>query len=189
QSAPTLLAILFMLLAALSNLRSHRLNLRLNYLSCHDALTGAFNRHYLERLEQGGELARLQAGILMFDADHFKRVNDTFGHETGDILLNLVAVRMRHCVREQDLVARLGGDEFVILLPDTGDEVLAVADKLHRQLRDPFQLEGQELLISSSIGLALYPEHGEDAKTLMHQADQAMYQAKHRGRGGGGVFL
>lgn len=154
-------------------------------LAFYDPLTGLPNRRLLQQrlkelLEQ--EVPRPLA-LMFIDLDHFKPINDTFGHETGDILLNLVAERMRHCVREQDLVARLGGDEFVILLPDTGDEVLAVADKLHRQLRDPFQLEGQELLISSSIGLALYPEHGEDAKTLMHQADQAMYQAKHRGRG------
>ncbi len=91
---------------------------------------------------------------------------------------------MRHCVRERDLVARLGGDEFVILLPDTGDEALTVADHLHQRLRHPFRIdEEQELRISSSIGVALYPEHGTDPKTLMHHADQAMYQAKGRGRG------
>lgn len=140
-------------------------------LAFYDPLTGLPNRRLLQqRLKELLDQEAPRPLALMFiDLDHFKPINDTFGHETGDILLNLVA--------------RLGGDEFVILLPDTGDEVLAVADKLHRQLRDPFQLEGQELLISSSIGLALYPEHGEDAKTLMHQADQAMYQAKHRGRG------
>ncbi|WP_429011899.1 diguanylate cyclase domain-containing protein [Aeromonas veronii] len=154
-------------------------------LAFYDPLTGLPNRRLLQqRLKELMEQETPRPLALMFiDLDHFKPINDTFGHETGDILLNMVAERMSHCVRKQDLVARLGGDEFVILLPESGDEVLAVADKLHQQLRHPFQLEGQELLISSSIGLALYPEHGEDAKTLMHHADQAMYQAKNRGRG------
>lgn len=154
-------------------------------LAFYDPLTGLPNRRLLQlRLKELLEQEAPRPLALMFiDLDHFKPINDTFGHETGDNLLNLVAQRMSSCIRKQDLVARLGGDEFVILLPDSGDEVLSVADKLHHQLRHPFQLEGQELLISSSIGVALYPEHGDDAKTLMHHADQAMYQAKNRGRG------
>ncbi|MFQ2387854.1 diguanylate cyclase domain-containing protein [Aeromonas dhakensis] len=154
-------------------------------LAFYDPLTNLPNRRLLQqRLKEVMEGKVAQLALLFIDLDHFKPINDTFGHETGDVLLNMVAERMRHCVRERDLVARLGGDEFVILLPDTGDEALTVADHLHQRLRHPFRIdEEQELRISSSIGVALYPEHGTDPKTLMHHADQAMYQAKGRGRG------
>ncbi|BEE02583.1 diguanylate cyclase [Aeromonas dhakensis] len=154
-------------------------------LAFYDPLTNLPNRRLLQqRLKEVMEGKVAQLALLFIDLDHFKPINDTFGHETGDVLLNMVAERMRHCVRERDLVARLGGDEFVILLPDTGDEALTVADHLHQRLRHPFRIdEEQELRISSSIGVALYPEHGSDPKTLMHHADQAMYQAKGRGRG------
>lgn len=154
-------------------------------LAFYDPLTNLPNRRLLQqRLKEVMEGKVAQLALLFIDLDHFKPINDTFGHETGDVLLNMVAERMRHCVRERDLVARLGGDEFVILLPNTGDEALTVADHLHQSLRHPFRIdEEQELRISSSIGVALYPEHGTDPKTLMHHADQAMYQAKGRGRG------
>ncbi|UXB11346.1 diguanylate cyclase [Aeromonas dhakensis] len=154
-------------------------------LAFYDPLTNLPNRRLLQqRLKEVMEGKVAQLALLFIDLDHFKPINDTFGHETGDVLLNMVAERMRHCVRERDLVARLGGDEFVILLPDIGDEALTVADHLHQRLRHPFRIdEEQELRISSSIGVALYPEHGTDPKTLMHHADQAMYQAKGRGRG------
>ncbi|ATL99159.1 diguanylate cyclase [Aeromonas sp. CA23] len=154
-------------------------------LAFYDPLTNLPNRRLLQlRLKEAMADEGRELALMFIDLDHFKPINDTFGHETGDVLLNMVAERMRHCVREQDLVARLGGDEFVILLPDTSDEALAVADHLHQSLRHPFRVdEEQELRISSSIGVALYPEHGTDPKTLMHHADQAMYQAKGRGRG------
>lgn len=154
-------------------------------LAFYDPLTGLANRRLLQqRLKETLEQAPQQPLALVFiDLDHFKPINDTFGHETGDLLLKLVAERMGECVREEDLVARLGGDEFVIMLPDTDASALAVADKLHHCLHHPFQLEQQALRISGSIGVALYPDHGADPKTLMHHADQAMYQAKHHGRG------
>ncbi|MEZ6972784.1 MULTISPECIES: diguanylate cyclase domain-containing protein [Aeromonas] len=154
-------------------------------LAFYDPLTNLPNRRLLQqRLKEVMAGKTAQLALLFVDLDHFKPINDTFGHETGDVLLNMVAERMRHCVRDRDLVARLGGDEFVILLPNTGDEALTVADHLHQRLRHPFRIdEEQELRISSSIGVALYPEHGTDPKTLMHHADQAMYQAKGRGRG------
>ncbi|MDM5089114.1 diguanylate cyclase [Aeromonas bestiarum] len=154
-------------------------------LAFYDPLTNLPNRRLLQlRLKEAMADEGRELALMFIDLDHFKPINDTFGHETGDVLLNMVAERMRHCVREQDLVARLGGDEFVILLPDISDEALTVADHLHQSLRHPFRVdEEQELRISSSIGVALYPEHGTDPKTLMHHADQAMYQAKGRGRG------
>ncbi|MGL5453055.1 MAG: diguanylate cyclase domain-containing protein [Aeromonas sp.] len=158
-------------------------------LAFYDPLTGLPNRRLLQQhLQALLEQATPQPLALLFiDLDHFKPINDTFGHEMGDILLKLVAQRMSQCISEQDLVARLGGDEFVILLPNTTNHathnVLALAEHLHQQLSHPFLVEGQELLISCSIGVALAPQHGRDATTLMHHADQAMYQAKQQGRG------
>lgn len=154
-------------------------------LAFHDPLTGLANRRLLQlRLKETLEQAPDRPLALLFiDLDHFKPINDTFGHETGDLLLTLVAERLSQCVRDEDLVARLGGDEFVILLPDTDATALAVADKLHQSLHHAFQIEQQTLRLSASIGVALYPDHGAAPKTLMHHADQAMYQAKHHGRG------
>lgn len=154
-------------------------------LAFYDPLTQLPNRRLLQQRlkETMAQAPERPLALIFIDLDHFKPINDTFGHETGDQLLKQVAERMRHCVREEDLVARLGGDEFVILLPDTDAAALAVADKLHQSLHHPFSIEQQALCISGSIGVALYPEHGTDPKTLMHHADQAMYQAKHHGRG------
>lgn len=153
-------------------------------LAFHDQLTNLPNRRLLQRrlgeaLTRGEPLA-----IVFIDLDHFKPINDTLGHEVGDALLVLVAERMLDTVRAQDLVARLGGDEFVMLLPGMGDEALSLADTLHHNLAIPFHMaSGETLHISSSIGVALYPEHGKSARELMHHADQAMYQAKRNGRG------
>lgn len=114
-------------------------------LAFYDPLTNLPNRRLLQqRLKEAME-SEAQLALLFIDLDHFKPINDTFGHETGDVLLNMVAERMRHCVRERDLVARLGGDEFVILLPDTGDEALAVADHLHQSLRHPFRIDEEQI--------------------------------------------
>ncbi|MGL5224545.1 MAG: diguanylate cyclase domain-containing protein, partial [Aeromonas sp.] len=159
-------------------------------LAFYDPLTGLPNRRLLQ--QRLNELLDTQTprplALLFIDLDHFKPINDTFGHETGDILLKLVAERISHCISEQGLVVRLGGDEFVILLPDPADKVLNLAEQLHQLLSDPFQVAGQALLISCSIGVALAPEHANDAKTLMQHADLAMYHAKHQGRGMSHVY-
>ncbi|MFB2865296.1 diguanylate cyclase [Aeromonas sp. MdU4] len=183
QSAPTLLAILFMLLAALSNLRSHRLNQRLNYLSCHDALTGAFNRHYLVQQEQAGELARLRAGILMFDADHFKRVNDHFGHAVGDIvLIRLVQICQQH-LGPSDRLIRWGGEEFLLLIGQGDASRLSdIAERLRSAVanHDWAAIESG-LIVTISLGY-----HPHQAHLPLHEAvrraDVALYQAKANGR-------
>ena len=124
--------------------------------------------------------------LLVLDLDHFKPVNDQFGHAVGDELLQAVAQRMLACVRHSDTVARIGGDEFVLLLRSVADRTdqtaLAVAEKIREALAQVFEVAGQKLFISCSIGIALYPEHGQNDIELAHHADQAMYQAKQAGR-------
>ncbi|WP_421295947.1 sensor domain-containing diguanylate cyclase [Aeromonas sp. 604534] len=183
QSAPTLLAILFMLLAVLSNLRSHRLNERLNYLSCHDALTGAFNRHYVVLLEQAGELARLQAGILMFDADHFKRVNDNFGHAVGDMVLIRLVQICQQQLGPTDRLIRWGGEEFLLLIGRSDATQLGeLAERLRKAVADhDWAAIEPELEVTISLG---YLPHQENLPLheAVRRADVALYQAKANGR-------
>jgi diguanylate cyclase (GGDEF)-like protein len=122
--------------------------------------------------------------LLFLDVDRFKRVNDTRGHAVGDRLLLSVAQRLSACVRASDTVSRQGGDEFVILLPElarAGDAAVT-ADKILLALGAPHRFDAQELYATVSIGIALYPDDGVDASTLMKHADSAMYQAKAHGR-------
>ncbi|MGY3853264.1 diguanylate cyclase [Aeromonas aquatilis] len=183
QSAPTLLAIFFLLLAALSSLRSRRLNLQLNYLSCHDALTGAFNRHYLVLLEQAGDLARLQAGILMFDADHFKRVNDNFGHAVGDIVLIRLVQICQQQIRPTDRLIRWGGEEFLLLIGRADATQLGeLAERLRKAVADhDWAAIEPGLEVTISLG---YLPHQENLPLheAVRRADVALYQAKANGR-------
>jgi len=161
---------------------------RIRHLAMHDALTDLPNRTLLtERLEQAIIRARREKsslGLMYFDLDQFKPINDSLGHEVGDLLLKAVAGRVVECVRESDTVARIGGDEFVVLLPSLEGEqdALMVAEKIRAALCQPFHVAGRTLDISASIGLAICPEHGNDEQTLMRNADAAMYLAKRRGR-------
>ena len=129
--------------------------------------------------------------LVMIDLDHFKRFNDTHGHHVGDLLLQAVARRMQDCVRESDSVGRIGGDEFFILLPviEHTADALTVAEKVRDALSRPFTLEDTQAIgISSSIGITLYPDHGDDTRLLYRYADQAMYRAKAQGRNQVQVF-
>jgi diguanylate cyclase (GGDEF)-like protein/PAS domain S-box-containing protein len=161
----------------------------IRYMALHDALTGLPNRILLEdRLTQGIALARRSQksiAVLMLDLDHFKNVNDSFGHYTGDRLLEAVSKRLQTSLRESDIVARLGGDEFVIGVPMIADsrDIEAVAQKILAALDKPFRIEGRELQISASIGIAEYPADGENPGALLQFADAAMYEAKKKGRG------
>ena len=122
--------------------------------------------------------------VLFLDVDRFKVINDSLGHTTGDLLLQGLSARLRGCVREGDTLARLGGDEFVLLLPDVGgpDAAATVAEKVLDAVRTPFRLQGHELFVTASVGVGVYPEDGEDAETLVRNADTAMYGAKEGGR-------
>lgn len=157
------------------------------YLASHDALTGLPNRNLLdERLRHSIEQRHAhQFGILFLDLNRFKLVNDSLGHDKGDLLLQMTAERLRKAVREGDTVARLGGDEFVVVLEDieSSDRVAQVANELLTAVAQPFHLDGHELTISTSIGGSVYPKDGSDAATLLKHADLAMYQAKELGSG------
>jgi diguanylate cyclase (GGDEF)-like protein/PAS domain S-box-containing protein len=160
----------------------------LQYIAGHDVLTGLPNRElFHDRLEIALATARRdhqRLSVLYIDLDRFKQANDTHGHDIGDLLLCETALRIRRCLRESDTVGRLGGDEFAVLLLGIHrlEDASAVAEKICDTLNQPFELGGHQLRISSSIGIAVYPEHGEDRKHLMRHADTAMYAAKKRGR-------
>lgn len=159
----------------------------LQYIARHDQLTDLANRElFHSRLEEalenihGGDS---QLAALYIDLDKFKQVNDNYGHAVGDLLLQEVAHRITHCVRGSDLVSRLGGDEFVVLLNriNQSEQALRVAEAIRASLNQPFELAGNHVQISTSIGIALYPEHGDECKLLMRRADDAMYCVKRQG--------
>ena len=154
----------------------------------YDTLTGLPNRNLLQdRLQQAiANSARLEqsVGVLILDLDRFKSINDSLGHKAGDQLLQMVATRLRSCIRESDTLARPGGDEFVILLAGTVNEdgISAAAGKILAIISEPFTLENREFYLTASIGIALYPIDGEDPHTLLKNADLAMYRAKEMDR-------
>lgn len=164
-----------------------QMQVRLQYMAQYDQLTGLPNRGFLyDRLKVALSTARRGPGkfsLLYIDLDKFKQVNDTLGHDIGDLLLQEVAGRLTQCVRESDTVARVGGDEFVVLLQciSLPEQAALVADKIRNVLHHPFTIDGHNLNIVPSIGIALYPEHGDDEQQLLKHADKAMYLAKHVG--------
>lgn len=167
---------------------------RIAYMAEHDMLTDLPNRALVtDRLRQALTAARRnlhRVALLYIDLDRFKPVNDIHGHAVGDQLLRQAAARMRQCVRESDTVGRFGGDEFVVLLPDIESvaDAARVAEKIRVALGEPFQIAGLTLEVSSSIGIAVFPEHGTDDVGLLLHADSAMYDAKHGGRNRVAVF-
>lgn len=161
---------------------------RIEHMAHFDSLTDLPNRVLLDdRLHQALAAAKrdkLKTALMFIDLDRFKPINDKYGHHIGDLLLVQVAHRMQSCIRESDTVARIGGDEFVVLLPnvEAKDDALRVAEKIRAALRIPFDIQALTLEISSSTGIALYPEHGQDWESLSRNADAAMYRAKESGR-------
>jgi diguanylate cyclase (GGDEF)-like protein len=157
-------------------------------MAYHDTLTGLPNRLLLQdRLQQalahGGRSGRM-VGVMYLDIDHFKRINDTLGHHLGDQVLKGFAGRLEGCVRRSDTVARMGGDEFVIVIADVAEPegVAEVARKIIERMTAPLRLAEQEVPVSTSIGVALYPGDGVDGETLLRHADLALYEAKQQGR-------
>lgn len=162
---------------------------RLHRLATTDSLTGLHNRAlFLDRLDQAIASARRNSShphvvLMLMDLNHFKEINDTLGHPAGDAVLRLVADRLKAVLRDADTLARLGGDEFAILLPDVKDgrkTAERVAQNVLACFTKPFPHAEQELYLGAGIGIAVYPEHGEEMDTLMSRADVAMYGAKHR---------
>jgi diguanylate cyclase (GGDEF)-like protein/PAS domain S-box-containing protein len=162
---------------------------RIRYMALHDALTGLPNRILLQdRLLQAIALAarnHKRVTVMMIDLDRFKHVNDSLGHYVGDRLLEAVSARVKGCLRESDIVARLGGDEFAVALPlaASDQDSEQVARKILAAIVEPFEIEGHELHINSSIGISHYPTDGENPGALLQAADSAMYEAKAKGRG------
>ncbi len=156
----------------------------------YDSLTGLPNRRYfLDRLKESLEQARRanESVALMFvDLDGFKLVNDDLGHKAGDQLLREVSARIKQCVRESDTVARMGGDEFTVILSQVrnSDSVLLVARKILQRIYEPVKLEEKEFFISSSIGIAVFPDDSRDVEGLLQSADTALYKAKDLGKNG-----
>jgi diguanylate cyclase (GGDEF)-like protein/PAS domain S-box-containing protein len=161
---------------------------QLQHMAQHDALTSLPNRNMLqEQLKQCMSLAERHGhplALMFLDIDRFKKINDSLGHQVGDLVLVEVAHRLRRAMRTSDIVARLGGDEFVVLLPEisAAEDAELVADKVLELFADALHIAPHELRITPSIGVAIYPDHGRDSITLMRHADLAMYQAKSKGR-------
>ncbi|MEM5503691.1 diguanylate cyclase domain-containing protein [Shewanella frigidimarina] len=160
---------------------------QLHYIAGHDPLTELPNRALLfGRLQTSLGLARREGShlsLLFIDIDGFKHVNDSYGHLVGDKLLKNIAQRLRDCVRKSDTVGRFGGDEFVVVLNgiDSFDNVLVITENIRVQLEKTYQFDDLNLQLSPSIGVARYPDNGDDEQQLLQYADQAMYRAKNAG--------
>ena len=171
---------------------NHALHKKLEWRALHDQLTGLYNRRAMEdevtlRLNSG----RFDAALLLLDLDNFKQINDTYGHAVGDQVLQQLSGRLRKVTREFDLLARQGGDEFLLLMhllhPDPA-RALILAERVHRAVDEAFDINGQQLQVGMSIGIAIPPEHGRTVGELLRRADLALYQAKSMGRARSVVF-
>lgn len=173
------------------NITEHKKNQRkIQYMAYHDALTGLPNRRFLEdKIKElvSDQNNKLKTAVLFFiDLDRFKGINDTLGHKIGDQLLVAISKRLKGCLRKNDIVVRQGGDEFIVLLTSISsiDDVKKVAEKVLVSINDPFFINGNELIVSCSIGIAVYPTDGTNLQTLMKNADVAMYSVKESGKNG-----
>lgn len=169
----------------------HSRQLALEHIAMHDALTSLPNRTLLmDRLNQSisnAQRRKRSLALLMLDLDRFKEINDTLGHLTGDALLQQVGARLRNVLRDSDTVARLGGDEFAVLLPNVSDtNALRIAAAIHERLEKVYEVYEHSLYVGVSIGVAVFPHHGETSESLLQHADVAMYMAK---RSNSGIML
>ncbi len=161
---------------------------QLNYIANHDPLTGLANRvqfhNYLNEALSSVRRHDAKVALLFLDLDRFKLINDTLGHRIGDLLLLAVSERLKGSLRINDILARLGGDEFIVLLSDIQaiDDVAKIANKTIDALTQPFSLEGNDIVITASVGISIFPDDGEDGQMLLMNADTAMYLAKERGK-------
>ncbi len=168
--------------------QSRALSQKMTYMAHHDALTGLPNRMLLQdRLQQARELCQrehLKFAVIYMDLDHFKNINDSLGHAVGDELLRHVSRRLVHALRKTDTICRQGGDEFIMLLVGVSSErsVQAIARRIVREVAVPYRLQGHDLNVTISLGIALYPDDAEDGETLLQLADTAMYRSKRDGR-------
>ncbi|MEH7504493.1 GGDEF domain-containing protein [Neobacillus drentensis] len=161
---------------------------RISHMAYHDALTELPNRwyikSYLEKYQVNHEMLNPMLGLFLLDLDHFKVINDSLGHHAGDELLQSVAKRLKDAIGEEMVLARFGGDEFIILVPNltNNEEAFEICRHILKVMDKPFTVYGEIFNISPSIGISLYPHHGEDINTLIKNADLAMYHSKEKGR-------
>lgn len=161
---------------------------QIEHLAYHDALTGLPNRQlFLDRLDvaiASAHRSGIQLAVFFLDLDRFKLINDSLGHSVGDKLLQVVARRIRALLRDDDTVTRIGGDEFTVLVPSVEkvEDATIVARRVRETLKLPIIIDGRELFVTASVGVSLYPNDGDDAETLLKNADTAMYRAKTQGR-------
>ncbi|KPV56582.1 diguanylate cyclase [Paenibacillus sp. A3] len=175
----------------LTDMRNREFTVRqLTYLAYHDMLTGLPNRQKFQQTVgmsiRKAKLSGRKLSVMFIDLDRFKNVNDTFGHAFGDLLLTEAAERLKSGLQAGDCVSRQGGDEFTVLIKDTSQpqDAEKVAQQIIHLLSQPFAIDGHELRVGCSIGIAMYPQDGEDPITLMKNADTAMYRAKELGKNG-----
>lgn len=171
---------------------NRKLQETLHWRAHHDHLTGLYNRRAMEdEVSKRLEADQYDSALMLLDLDHFKKINDTYGHETGDQVLQQLSLRLKAVMREFDLLARMGGDEFMLLLqipnPDP-PTALAFAERLHRAVATPFDIAGQQFRLAISVGVAIPPGHGRTVSELLRHADLALYQAKSLGRSRSVVF-
>jgi len=164
----------------------------LHWRAHHDHLTGLYNRRAMEdEVARCLDDGRYNNALMLLDLDHFKKINDTYGHETGDLVLQQLSLRLKAVMREFDLLARLGGDEFMLLLQlphPNAATALTFAERLHQAVSAPFDVKGQQFRLGISVGIAIPPGHGRTVSELLRHADLALYQAKSQGRGRSVVF-
>jgi diguanylate cyclase (GGDEF)-like protein len=157
-------------------------------MATHDHLTGLPNRILLlDRFNMAAALAhrnKARLAVMLLDVDNFKSINDTFGHEFGDRILQAIGNRLTGVIRASDTLARLGGDEFMLVMPETNrrKDAAATAQKIMDSFTEPFSIDGHQINLSISIGIAIYPDDAEDMETLMKKSDAAMYYSKAHGR-------
>ncbi|MFC5550024.1 EAL domain-containing protein [Massilia aerilata] len=184
---------LLRILSEVNKLRANRkMQETLHWRAHHDHLTGLYNRRAMEdEVARRLDDTRYNTALMLLDLDHFKKINDTYGHETGDLVLQQLSLRLKAVVREFDLLARLGGDEFMLLLQiphPNAATALTFAERLHQAVAAPFDIKGQQFRLGISVGVAIPPGHGRTVSELLRHADLALYQAKSRGRSRSVVF-
>jgi diguanylate cyclase (GGDEF)-like protein len=165
-----------------------RANARAEYALTHDAMTGLLNRHRMnsvlqDAIDAGGK-SESGVALCFLDFDEFKKINDTYGHTAGDQFLRLMGDRLRRSLDCEDCIARVGGDEFAVVFENVSDvnDAIVFAKELLSEVAKPFIINGREVAVTASIGIAIWPLHVSDAHGLMFYADQAMYRAKQSGR-------